>query len=255
MVVYKLILLGLDFMDMDQVMLCYVWFLCEVFLGVEQICFQYNICFDYFEEVEFFLEELECLFLEFIGEEIEENIDIYFLQQNSGKMLDVDWEVMVIEGSFIVQEIVKIVNVQGVELIVVGKKLFYQGFGQVAEKVFRQVFLKLDLLVVLEMVLYYMECIFVLIDFFQVFRWVLLVGKWIKDLVEGVLMSQYVYIILMYYFFFILVQGFWKFMKEEVEDQYKCFWWGLLELLQDIFCVFMYSEDCIMVQVVYDFVI
>jgi nucleotide-binding universal stress UspA family protein len=255
MVAYKSILFGLDLTDMDQVMLRYARFLCEALPGVEEVYFQHNIRFDYPEEAESLLEELERPLSELIGEEIEENIDTHFLQQNGGAMPDVDWEVIVTEGSSTAQEVVKTANAQGAALIVVGKKLSYQGSGQVAEKVLRQASLKSDLLAVPETAPHRMERIVVPIDFSQASRRALLAGKRIEDAVGGVLTSQHVYTIPMHYFPFIPVQGFRKSMKEEAEDQYKRFRRGLPEPLQDVSCVFTYSEDRTTAQAVYDFAI
>lgn len=255
MVAYKSILFGLDLTDMDQVMLRYARFLCEALPGVEEVYFQHNIRFDYPEEAESLLEELERPLSELIGEEIEENIDTHFLQQNGGAMPDVDWEVIVTEGSSTAQEVVKTANAQGAALIVVGKKLSYQGSGQVAEKVLRQASLKSDLLAVPETAPHRMERIVVPIDFSQVSKRALLAGHRIKNSVEGVLTSQHVYTIPMHYFPFIPVQGFRKSMKEEAEDQYKRFRRGLPEPLQDVPCVFTYSEDRTTAQAVYDFAI
>lgn len=255
MVAYKSILFGLDLTDMDQVMLRYARFLCEALPGVEEVYFQHNIRFDYPEEAESLLEELERPLSELIGEEIEENIDTHFLQQNGGAMPDVDWEVIVTEGSSTAQEVVKTANAQGVALIVVGKKLSYQGSGQVAEKVLRQASLKSDLLAVPETAPHRIERIVVPIDFSQASRRALLAGKRIEDAVGGVLTSQHVYTIPMHYFPFIPVQGFRKSMKEEAEDQYKRFRRGLPEPFQDVSCVFTYSEDRTTAQAVYDFAI
>jgi nucleotide-binding universal stress UspA family protein len=255
MVAYKSILFGLDLTDMDQVMLRYARFLCEALPGVEEVYFQHNIRFDYPEEAESLLEELERPLSELIGEEIEENIDTHFLQQDGGAMPDVNWEVIVTEGSSTAQEVVKTANAQGAALIVVGKKLSYQGSGQVAEKVLRQASLKSDLLAVPETAPHRMERIVVPIDFSQASRRALLAGKRIEDAVGGVLTSQHVYTIPMHYFPFIPVQGFRKSMKEEAEDQYKRFRRGLPEPLQDVSCVFTYSEDRTTAQAVYDFAI
>lgn len=255
MVAYKSILFGLDLTDMDQVMLRYARFLCEALPGVEEVYFQHNIRFDYPEEAESLLEELERPLSELIGEEIEDNIYTHFLQQDGSAMPDVNWEVIVTEGSSTAQEVVKAANAQEAALIVVGKKLSYQGSGQVAEKVLRQASLKSDLLAVPETAPHRMERIVVPIDFSQASRRALLAGKRIEDAVGGMLTSQHVYTIPMHYFPFIPVQGFRKSMKEEAEDQYKRFRRGLPEPLQDVSCVFTYSEDRTTAQAVYDFAI
>lgn len=255
MVAYKSILFGLDLTDMDQVILRYARFLCEVLPGVEQVCFQHNIRFDYPEEAEALLEELERPLSELIGEEIEENIDHHFLDSDGGPLADIDWEVIVTEGSSTAQEIVKTANAQGAALIVVGKKLSYEGSGQVAEKVLRQVTLNSDLLAVPETAPHRMERLVVPIDFSQASRRALLAGDRIKEAVGGVLTSQHVYTIPMHYFPFIPVQGFRKSMKEEAQDQHKRFQRNLPEPLQEVPCIFTYSEDRTTAQAVYDFAI
>lgn len=255
MVTYKSILFGLDLTDMDQVILRYARFLCEVLPGVEQVCFQHNIRFDYPEEAEALLEELERPLSELIGEEIEENIDHHFLDSDGRPLADIDWEVIVTEGSSTAQEIVKTANAQGAALIVVGKKLSYEGSGQVAEKVLRQVTLNSDLLAVPETAPHRMERLVVPIDFSQASRRALLAGDRIKEAVGGVLTSQHVYTIPMHYFPFIPVQGFRKSMKEEAQDQHKRFQRNLPEPLQEVPCIFTYSEDRTTAQAVYDFAI
>lgn len=255
MVAYKSILVGLDLTDMDQVMLRYARFLCKTLPGVEKVFFQHNIRFDYPEEAESLLEELERPLSELIGEELEENIDQHFLDAGNSPVPGVDWEIIVTEGSSTAQEIVKTANARGAELIVVGKKLSYQGSGQVAEKVLRQATLESDLLAVPETAPHRMERIVVPIDFSQASKRALLAGSRINDAIKGTLTSQHIYTIPMHYFPFIPVQGFRKSMKEEAEDQYKRFRRNLPELLQAIPCVFTYSEDRTAAQAVYDFAI
>lgn len=255
MVAYKSILFGLDLTDMDQVMLRYARFLCEALPGVEQVYFQHNIRFDYPEEAEALLEELERPLSELIGEEIEENIDHHFLDSDGGPSGGIDWEVIVTEGSSTAQEIVKTANAQGAGLIVVGKKLSYEGSGQVAEKVLRQVTLNSDLLAVPETAPHRMERLVVPIDFSKASKRALLAGDRIKEAVGGVLTSQHVYTIPMHYFPFIPVQGFRKSMEEEAKDQHKRFQRNLPEPLQVVPCIFTYSEDRTTAQAVYDFAI
>ena len=255
MVAYKKILFCLDLTDMDQVMLRYARFLCSALPSVEKVYFQHNIRFDYPEEAEVLLEELERPLTEMIAEEIEENIDHYFLDSNNGSGSNTAWEIVVTEGSSTAQEVVKAANEKDTGLIVVGKKLSYQGSGQVAEKVLRQAALKSDLLAVPETAPHRMERIVVPIDFSQASKRALIAGNQIKEVVGGILTSQHVYTIPMHYFPFIPVQGFRKSMKQEAEEQHRRFRRSLPEELQEVPCAFTYSEDRTTAQTVYDFAI
>ncbi|MEQ8702548.1 MAG: universal stress protein [Phaeodactylibacter sp.] len=255
MVAYKSMVFGLDLTDMDQVLLRYARFLCNTLPGIEKVYFQHNIRFDYPEELEVLMEELESPLSELIGEELEEQIETHFLDDTSQSAPDVDWEVMVTEGSSTAQEIVKIANAESVDLIVLGKKLSYKGSGQVAEKVLRQTTLRSDLLSVPETAPHVVSRIVVPIDFSQASKRAMMVGHRIAKAVDGVLTNQHVYIIPMHYFPFIPVQGFRKSMKEEAEAQHRRFRRSLPEDLQEVPCVFTYSEDRTTAQAVYDFAI
>lgn len=255
MVPYKSILFGLDLTDMDQVLLRYARFLCKTLPGLEKVYFLHNIRFDYPEEAETLMEELESPLSELIGEELKERVDFYFLGDNGGSSPDIDWEIVVTEGSSTAQEIVKTANAQSTELIILGKKLSYEGSGQVAERVLRQTTLKSDLLNVPETAPHQISRIVVPIDFSQASKRAIVVSHRIAKAVDGALTSQHVYTIPMHYFPFIPVQGFRKSMKEEAEKQHRRFWRSLPEGLQEVPCAFTYSEDRTTAQTVYDFAI
>ncbi len=245
---YTRILVALDLTNMDQVMIRYAAHLCRAIPGIEKAYFVHNIRFDYPEEAEALMAGLERPLGELIGEEATEQVEEHF----SGSVPEgVSWEVLVAEGASTAQELARMSNEVGAELVLAGKKRSYRGSGAVAEKLLRQSGFKADLMAVPETAPHRLERVLVPIDFSQAASRALKKAHQLAPVVS----CQHIYKIPNHYFPFIPVQGFRKSMEEEAKEQYKRFRKALPKEVQDTPCQFIYAEDRTVAQSVYDYAI
>jgi nucleotide-binding universal stress UspA family protein len=247
---YNNLLVCLDLTEMDGVLLRYARFLLHTLPKIKKVYFLHNIRFDYPEEAEGLMEELESPLPELIREEITERIEMNFL---NGERSDLEWEVLIKEGDSTAHEIVNTAKEQNIELTIFGKKLSYRGSGLVAEKLLRQSSFKSDLLVLPETTSHNLQKILVPIDFSSASKRALETAHYLSLEADTTVVCQHVYTIPNHYFPFIPVQGFRKSMEEEAEQSFKRFRQSLPKALQDIPCQFTYAQDRTRAESIYDF--
>lgn len=245
-------MIALDLTGMDQVMMRYARFLAGTLPDIEHVIFHHNIRFDYPDEAESLMEELDRPLSDLIGEEVEEQIQEHFFHKGHDS---VDWELVITQDNATAQEITRLVNSQQVDLVLVGKKLSYSGSGLIAEKLLRQQAFKTDLMALPETAPHRLGRVLVPTDFSTASKRALITAQCIATATDGALSCQHVYTIPMHYFPFIPVQGFRKSMEEEAEELYRKFRNNLPGELREVTCTFTYSEDRSIAQAVYDFAI
>ncbi len=245
------ILVCLDLTEMDQVLMRYARHLCELLGTVEQAWFVHNIKFDYPEEAESLMAELERPLPELISEEINERVQLHFQPDSH----DISREVLVTDSSSTAQALTEAVNKNDIALVICGKKISYQGSGQVAEKMLRLPAFRGDLLMVPETSPHRMERLLVPTDFSAPSTKALKLAHQMASGADARITCQHVYTIPMHYFPYIPVEGFRESMEEQAEKDFKKFRQGLPEELRDIPCQFTYSKDRTVAQTVYDFAV
>ena len=249
---YQTLLIALDLTGMDQVMMRYARFLVGTLSDIERVIFHHNIRFDYPDEAESLMKELDRPLSDLIGEEIEERIGEHFFEEDDDS---VNWELVITQDNATAQEITRLANSQKVDLVLVGKKLSYSGSGLIAEKLLRQQAFKADLIALPETAPHRLGRVLVPTDFSAASKRALLTAQCIVESTDGALSCQHVYTIPMHYFPCMPVQGFRKSMEEEAEEQYEKFRKSLPGELREVPCNFTYSEDRSIAQSVYDFAI
>jgi nucleotide-binding universal stress UspA family protein len=245
---YTNLLIGLDLTQMDAVLLRYASFLVRALPNIKQVYFFHNIRFDYPEEAEALMEELERPLPELIEEEIKERVETHFVED--GQSLDLS--VIIKNHNSTAEQVSKTVKEKQIQLSLFGKKLSYRGAGLVASKLLRQPAFKSDLLVLPETAPHRIEHILVPVDFSAASKKALQSAYSFGQAINATLACQHVYTIPNHYFPFIPVQGFRKTMEEEAEEQYKKFRKGLDKTLQDIPCTFTYAQNRTTAETIYD---
>ncbi|MCB9264861.1 MAG: universal stress protein [Lewinellaceae bacterium] len=247
----KKIMICLDLTEMDQALMRYARHLCEVLNTIEEAVFVHNIKFDYPEEAESLMEELDRPLSELISEEIKEKARQHFESEST----PASWSVEVTNEAYTAQALAGLASQKNIGLVVCGKKISYRGTGRVAEKILRLSSFKGDLLTVPETAPHRMERLLVPVDFSPHSVKALALANKIASGPAAKTTCQHVYTIPMHYFPFIPVQGFRKSMEEQARKDFDKFRKELPEELRGIPCEFTYSKDRTIAQTVYDFAI
>ncbi|NBC08414.1 MAG: universal stress protein [Bacteroidetes bacterium] len=245
---YQNLLVGLDLTEMDSVLLRYARFLVQALPKIKKVYFFHNIRFDYPEEAEALLDELERPLPELIEEEVKDKVESNFLQEGH----EVDWEILIESHYSTAEQIAKTVKQKEIQLSLFGKKLSYQGAGLVSGKLLRQSAFKSDLIVLPETAPHSLNRILVPVDFSSASRKAMQAAHHVAEETKGQVSCQHVYTIPNHYFPFIPVQGFRKSMEQEAQENYKKFRNGLPEPLQGIPCEFTYARNRTTAEAIYD---
>ena len=248
---YQNLLVGLDLTEMDGVLLRYARFLVQALPKIKKVYFFHNIRFDYPEEAEGLLNELERPLPELIAEEVQERVEENF----SPDGCEQDCEIVVESYHTTAEQITKTVKEKGIQLALFGKKLSYQGAGLVAGKLLRQSGFKSDIIVLPETAPHSLNRILVPVDFSSASGKALSAARYVAQEVGAEVSCQHVYTVPSHYFPFIPVQGFRKSMEEESQAQYKKFRKELPEPLRRIPCEFTYAQNRTTAEAVYDYAI
>lgn len=245
------ILVCLDLTEMDQVLMRYARHFCELLGTVEQAWFVHNIKFEYPEEAESLMAELERPLPDLISEEINERVQLHFQPDSH----DITWEVLATDNAFTAQALTNVANKNDIGLVICGKKISYQGSGQVAEKMLRLPAFRGNLLMVPETAPHRMERLLVPNDFSASSTKALKIAHQIASGADARITCQHVYTIPMHYFPYIPVEGFRESMEEQAKKDLKKFREALPEELKEISCEFTYSKGRTVAQTVYDFAV
>ncbi len=247
----KNIMVCLDLTEMDGPLLRYTRHLCQVLGTVEKAYLVHNIKFEYPEDAQALMEELERPLPELIREAIGMKAEDHFESESK----PIAWEAVVTDEQSTAQAMARFSNEKGIELVAFGKKISYQGSGLVAEKILRLSDFKARLLLVPETAPHRIQRLLSPTDFSKPSVEALRIAHKIATTSGGRLMMQHVYSIPMHYFPYIPVQGFRKSIEEEARKQFRKFRESLPEELQDTPCEFTYSKERTVAQTIYDLAI
>jgi len=245
---YQNLLVGLDLTEMDGALLRYARFLVQDLPKIKKVYFFHNIRFDYPEEAEDLLNELERPLPELIKEEVQERVEDHFSPDD----FEQDLEILVESHHATAEQVTKTVKEKGIQLSLFGKKLSYQGAGLVAGKLLRQSSFKSDIIVLPETAPHSLNRILVPVDFSSASSKALSAARYVAQETGAEVSCQHVYTVPSHYFPFIPVQGFRKSMEEEALESYKKFRKGLPEALRDIHCEFTYARNRTTAESIYD---
>ena len=237
----KNVMVCLDLTEMDELLIRYVSFFSKLMSNhVENVYFVHNIRFDYPDEANDILENLDQPLEELIRDSIVEKIDAAF----DKKAATSNTEIIIKTENSTPQMLAKVAAEKNVNLTVTGKKNAYRGSGLVAEKLLGLSDFKSALLLVPEVARYTIQNLLVPTDFSKSSWRSLESGIFLQKELKAELSCMHVFSIPQHYFPYIPVEDMEARMREEAEKEWKKFDRELQKLdLQNIPCDFVLGRD------------
>ncbi len=248
---FKKVLVALDLTEMDQLLIRYVVFLCNLFDKVEEVIFYHNIKFDYPEEAEEILKKLEKPLPKLVEEEIDEKATTHFRDHHP----QVKVHIRITSDSSTPQALTDAVNEENAGLIVVGKKNSYQGAGIVTERLLRFGEHDADLIIVPDTVYPSIHNILVPIDFSAESKKSLGRALALAERTEAELSCQHVIRIPARFFPYIPLQDVSATMKKSAEKSYLRFLKSFAnnDKLPEIPCAYTSTKGRTIAQTIYHY--
>ncbi len=212
-------LVCLDLTDMDALLIRYAANLCRLLDDVERVYFMHNIKFDYPEEGKVLLRELDQPLAAVVQESLEEKIGRHFLADRS----EVTWELIVREADHTQEAITEVVNEQEVDLVLLGKKIRYDGSGLVGEKLLRNGQFHASLLLTPETAHYQIDNILAPIDFSRNSARAVRMADELRQKTGAEISYQHVFHIPAHYFPYIPVKNMSHKMESQAKREYERF--------------------------------
>ncbi len=239
----------LDLTRMDDFLMNYAFYISNFFDSAYKIYFTHNIKFDYPEEADELLSNLDKPLKEVIEDIIYEKI-----KEVSDESADkIAFDILVQENDSTFTTLASIANEEEVDLIIAGKKISYPGSGYVVEKMLSISDLKADLLMVPETAYHQVQNILTPTDFSEDSKKAIEFGLFLKQKAGAQLDCQYVYHIPTHFFPYIPVDNLQGKMKESAEKEWNAFKEELdVEGSEGLNCSFTYDEGKNVAQSIYD---
>jgi len=207
-------LVAMDLTHMDRLLVQYVSFLANALPGLEKVTFFHNIRFDFPEQVAEILQNLEQPLEEKLAEKIEELADEY---------LDgLDCEIEVTREDNTVEAMLELQKTNEFDLIMLGKKVSYEGSGYLVERLLHRD-LKVNILVLSESAYHRIANILVPIDFSKRSAAALKKAVQVAERAGAKLSCQHVYNIPGIYFPYIPVKDLRVQMEEDARKSWAKF--------------------------------
>lgn len=238
------ILVCMDMSFMDKLLINYVSFLNSIFPNIENIIFHHNIRFDYPDESPDWLEELQKPLPELLKEKIQIRID------KKGKNIT-NFEIKIDQKENTVLAIDDLVKERGIDVVVLGKKISYEGSGYLIERLLGKK-PNAHILVIPETGLHRLENILVPVDFNKRSASAVKTAiQFSKDL-SASLRFLHVYTVPNIYFPYIPVKDLREKMKSKTEKEWLQFKkkWLEDESLEEI--NFSFDPELTLVQIIYN---
>jgi nucleotide-binding universal stress UspA family protein len=231
------IMVCLDLTEMDEILIRYVSFFSEKMKAhVENVYFVHNIRFDYPDEANEIIENLDRPLEELIHETITDKVKEHFDENASGTKT----EVLVEEHHSTPHILAKLAKQNDIHLTITGKKNAYRGSGLVAEKLLGLNDFKTPLLLVPEIAHHSMQNLLVPTDFSKSSWRSLETGIFLQKELEAALSCVHVFSVPQHYFPYIPVEDMEASMRQDAEREWKKFDKELKKIdLHDVKCRFV----------------
>jgi len=216
---FKHLMVCMDLTEMDNLLIRYAGYLYREIEGIEKITFAHNILFDYPEEAEEIMSELDKPLKEIVEESIEEQVEHHLLSVNPR----LPYEVVVREEDSTPLALAKIAKRHKVSLTIVGKKVSYSGTGMVASKMLRLGDLTSHMLMVPETAHQRIENILVPVDFSRFSKHAIRLSRFLQQRTGAQLTAQHVMNVPSHYFPYIPVEDVNESMKRDAERSFRRF--------------------------------
>jgi len=235
------IMVCLDLTEMDEILIRYASFFSKKMKGhIENVYFVHNIRFDYPDEANEIIENLDRPLEDLIRETIAEKVNDHFDESAA----DSKTEVLVEEHHSTPHVLAKLAKEHQIHLVITGKKNAYRGSGLVAEKLLGLSDFKIPLLLVPEIAHHSMQNLLVPTDFSKSSWRSLETGIFLQKESNAKLSCVHVFSVPQHYFPYIPVKDMEASMREEAEREWKKFDKELKKIdLHDIKCHFVSGGD------------
>ncbi len=207
-------MLALDMTFMDQLLIRYVYFLIESFNTVEKVVFYHNIRLDYPERAKYLFKDLKKPLDEVLKGRMEKLV----------KELPetIKYEFQVSQTDDTAHDVLHTEKKHQVDLIIMGKKVTYEGSGYLIERVMHRD-PKADLLLVPETSYHRFEQFLAPVDFSKKSAKALHKCLELADTLQAEVICQHVHNVPQVYFPFIPIRNLEKEMREESEREWVRF--------------------------------
>lgn len=243
------IMVCLDLTEMDDKLISYSFFLAQTYETLQKIYFVHNIKFDFPEVAQDIFNNLEQPLGEIISDDILEKVDTHAKSLTQ----HIEYEVILTEDSSTPAALVKVANNHEIQLVITGRKISYQGSGQVAEKLLRTQNFNADLLMVPETAFHQITRISVPTDFSKASKKAIEVGVTLQKLTSANLQCQHVFNIPTHYFPYIPVDNLVQKLNANAQKQWQTFSKTLYQLgAEAMNCELIFSERKNTAQAIYD---
>jgi nucleotide-binding universal stress UspA family protein len=241
----------LDLTEMDDILIPYSANFSQAFSDIQKVVFVHNIRFDYPEQGDMIRDELDAPLATIVDEMLSEKIDSRFRLLNP----EVETEVIITEDDTTAHGLVEVLDEVSADLVILGKKINYQGSGLVSEMLFRVPGFRSSMLLVPETAYYHIRDILVAIDFSKGSGVALALGSYLEKQVESTLSCLHIYDIPNHYFPYIPLDGLQDRMKENVKKEWDKYKKKLDPSLRDLPCAFVFSNSNSVAQAIYNYAI
>jgi nucleotide-binding universal stress UspA family protein len=213
------ILVGLDLTEMDAILIEYAAFLGYAFDSIEEVIFFHNIKFDYPDEAAAIVDRLEKPLIEVVREELNGRIASHFEQKDH----KITTRLIVEEKDATAGAVARTSRVEGVDLILLGKKDTYIGSGILIDRLLNINELKTPVLLTPEYAFHRISKILVPVDFSENARSALHAAQRWRESLPAELSCLHVYTIPIHFFPYIPMDDMHEAMERDAEKSYRKF--------------------------------
>ena len=246
------IMVCLDLTEMDDKLISYSFYLKQTLQSIDKIFFFHNIKFDFPDTAQEIFSNLDKPLGEIISDEIIEKVDEYSKSIDQ----DIDYEVVITESSSTESALANAAIENEVQLVVTGKKISYEGSGQVVEKLLGLPKFKSQLLMVPETAYHQIRRILVPIDFSKASKKALELAITLQKQTSANLQCQHVFNIPAHYFPYIPVDNAVQKLHNNAQKQWSAFSKTLHQLgAAHVDCELTFSDGKNTAQAIYDYAI
>jgi len=242
------VMVGLDLTPMDDILIRYAAFLTHQFSDLNHVLFVHNIKFDYPDEANEVMENLDRPLPEVIEHILKEKIANAFEEHSPQPSFTIE----VVENHATGQELARIAKQHDVDLTVIGKKLSYKGSGFVGNRFLAVPDLPTDILMVPETAYYQMNNPLIPVDFSQGSTKAIKRSAELFDYREDHMHCLHVMNVPARYFPFLPVEQ----VKEKIRNTAQKDWRKYIEKLAvagNINCDFIFTEGTTIASSIYDY--
>ncbi|MCI5084189.1 MAG: universal stress protein [Saprospiraceae bacterium] len=245
----KKMLIGLDLTEMDDLLVQYTSYLCDVLQEVDEVVFVHNIRLSEQEDMNEILSMLDKPLEEVVAEGIHETIDSHFRPAKTNVKTHVSVERMSSTPSFLAAK----AKEHSVDLIAVGKKLSYRGSGLVVEKLLRIISTSTSVMLVPETAYHRFQEVLVPIDFSRHAKKAVAAGHYFRVHHDAKLTCQHVFNVPSFYFPAMAESGMEKRLHQAAEKKWNKFEKELKsEGIDQLECALSFNPEKSIAETIYD---